>query len=116
MIILQKNGNATPSMAARLIERLPDQDDPRRPAEEKLVQDVVVVSFIGRYNVNVLEMDDHLFFSFIRWLWYGEQSMKWMDNAIKSIIRHPQQPKRYSWRWHCNQKSRRKPKQKLTLW
>ena len=46
-------------MAASLIERLPDQDDPRRPAEEKLVQDVVVVSFIGRYNVNGLEMDDH---------------------------------------------------------
>ena len=40
MIILQKNGNAAPSMAAALIERLPDPDDPQRPMEERVAQEI----------------------------------------------------------------------------
>ena len=35
-------------MAASLIERLPDPGDPQRAMEEKLAQDVVAMSFVGR--------------------------------------------------------------------
>ena len=48
MILQQKNGNAAPSVAAGLIERLPDESDPQRTMEEKVAQDVSVMSFIGR--------------------------------------------------------------------
>ena len=34
-------------MAATLIDRLPHKDDPRRPMEERLAQDVAVVSYLG---------------------------------------------------------------------
>ena len=34
-------------MAATLINRLPNKDDPLRPAEERLAQDVAVVSYLG---------------------------------------------------------------------
>ena len=44
---LQKNGSAVPSMAASLIDHLPNEDDPQRPSEERLAQDVAAVSFIG---------------------------------------------------------------------
>ena len=47
MVILQKIGKAAPSVAATLIERLPDEDDPQRPMEEKLAQDVAAVAFVG---------------------------------------------------------------------
>ena len=44
---LQKNGKAAPSVAATLIERLPDDDDPKRPMEEKIAQNVAAVAYIG---------------------------------------------------------------------
>ena len=47
-MILQKNGNATPSIAASLIERLPDENDPQRPMEETLAQNVAATVFVGR--------------------------------------------------------------------
>ena len=62
MMFLQKNGNATPSMAASLIERLPDQDDPRRPEEERLAQDVAAISFIGRWQYSMLTTTDSIFY------------------------------------------------------
>ena len=34
-------------MAASLIERLPDENDPQRPMEERLAIDVAAVSYIG---------------------------------------------------------------------
>ena len=46
-MILQKDGNATPSIAATLIEQLPDEDDPQRPMEEKIAQNVAAVAYIG---------------------------------------------------------------------
>ena len=49
MILRQKNGNAAPSMAAGLIERLPNENDPQRPMEEKIAQDVPAISFLGRW-------------------------------------------------------------------
>ena len=45
--ILQKIGKAVPSVAATLIERLPDEDDPQRPTEEKIAQDVATVTYVG---------------------------------------------------------------------
>ena len=47
IMILQKNGSATPSMAATLIEQLPNEDDPQRPMEEKISQNVAAVAYIG---------------------------------------------------------------------
>jgi hypothetical protein len=47
MVILQKIGKATPSIAATLIEKLPDEDDPQRPMEEMIAQNVAAVTYIG---------------------------------------------------------------------
>ena len=56
MAILQKIGKATPSVAATLIEGLPDQDDPQRPMQEKIAQNVAAMAYIGlwscRWTVN----------------------------------------------------------------
>ena len=51
-MILQKNGKATPSIVATLIEHLPHQDDLQRPMEEKHVQDVAAVAYIGLCDMN----------------------------------------------------------------
>ena len=45
--ILQKNGTATPSVAASLIEHLPDEDDPERPMEERIAKNVAFVAYVG---------------------------------------------------------------------
>ena len=50
IMILQKNGSATPSMAATLIEQLPNEDDPQRPMEEKISQNVPAVAYIGLWS------------------------------------------------------------------
>ena len=50
MVIPQKTGNATPSVAATLIERLPDEDDPQRPTEEKIAQNVAAVAYVGLWS------------------------------------------------------------------
>ena len=44
---LQKNGKATPSVAASLIERLPDEGDPERSAEERIAKNVVFIAYAG---------------------------------------------------------------------
>ena len=54
MMILQKIGMATPSVATTLIERLPDEDDPQRAIEEKIAQNVAVVAYLGLWSVNEL--------------------------------------------------------------
>jgi hypothetical protein len=48
-MILQKNGKATPSVAATLIERLPDDGDPQRSREETIARNVVFVAFAGTW-------------------------------------------------------------------
>ena len=50
VILLQKTGNATPSVVATLIERLPDEDDPQRPIEEKVAQNVAAIAYIGLWS------------------------------------------------------------------
>ena len=50
MLILQKIGRAVPSIAATLIERLPDEDDPQRAIEEKTAQNVAAISYIGLWS------------------------------------------------------------------
>ena len=47
MVVLQKIGKATPSVAATLIEQLPDEDDAKRPTEEKIAQNVAAVTYTG---------------------------------------------------------------------
>ena len=42
MVILQKTGRATPSVSATLIQRLPDENDPQRPTEEKIAREVAL--------------------------------------------------------------------------
>jgi hypothetical protein len=46
-MILQENGNATPSVVASLIERLPDKGDPQRSTEEKVAKNVAFVAYAG---------------------------------------------------------------------
>ena len=50
MVILQKIGRATPSVAATLIEQLPDENDPRRSMEVKIAQNVATVAYIGLWS------------------------------------------------------------------
>ena len=46
-MILQKNGKAPPSVAASLIESLPDEGDPQRSMEEKVAKNVVYIAYAG---------------------------------------------------------------------
>jgi hypothetical protein len=46
-MILQKNGKAIPSVAASLIERLPDESDPQRSSEERIAKNVNFVAYAG---------------------------------------------------------------------
>ena len=48
-MILQINGKAMPSVAASLIERLPDEDDPQRSVEEMIARNVVFVAYGGMW-------------------------------------------------------------------
>ena len=43
----QKNGTAVPSVAAGLIEKLPDETDPRWAEEVKIAQDTAAVAYAG---------------------------------------------------------------------
>ena len=47
-MILQKNGKATPSVIANLIERLPDEGDPRRSREERIAKNVGFIVYAGK--------------------------------------------------------------------
>ena len=47
VIILQKSGKATPSVAASLIERLPAEGDPQRSGEERAAKNVVSAAYRG---------------------------------------------------------------------
>jgi hypothetical protein len=49
-MILQKIGRATPSVAATLIELLPDEDDSQRPIEEMIAQNVAALSYAGPWS------------------------------------------------------------------
>ena len=49
IITLQKKGTVTPSVAASLIERLPDENDPRRPMEESVAKNVAFVAYAGMW-------------------------------------------------------------------
>ena len=46
---LQKQGIVTPSVAASLIQRLPDEDDPERPIEERLAKNVAFIAYAGMW-------------------------------------------------------------------
>jgi hypothetical protein len=48
-MILQKDGKATPSVAASLIERLPDEGDPQRSREETIAKDVIFIAYAGTW-------------------------------------------------------------------
>ncbi|KAF8815532.1 cytochrome P450 [Phlegmacium glaucopus] len=48
-----KSGKAAPSVAASLIECLPDEDDPQRLIEESLAQDVAAVAYLGGADTTV---------------------------------------------------------------
>ena len=48
-MILQKNGKATSSMTASLIERLPDEGDPQRSSEEWVARNVAWAAYAGTW-------------------------------------------------------------------
>ena len=47
--ILQENGKAMPCLTATLIDRLPHKEDPNRPMEGRLAQELGVEVYIGRW-------------------------------------------------------------------
>ena len=49
-MILQKNGKFTPSVAASLIERLPDDVDPQRFREETIARNVALSAYLGTWS------------------------------------------------------------------
>jgi hypothetical protein len=49
--ILQKDGKATPSVAASLIENLPDEGDPQRPEEEMIAKEVAWIVYAGTWFI-----------------------------------------------------------------
>jgi hypothetical protein len=46
-MIMQKNGEATPSVAASLIESLPDEGDSQRSEEERIAKGVAWIVYAG---------------------------------------------------------------------
>ena len=46
-MFLQNNGKAIPSVAANLIEQLPDEGDPQRFREETIARNVAFVAYLG---------------------------------------------------------------------
>ena len=46
----QNNGKFTPSVAADLIERLPEVGDAQRPMEERIAKNVVWVAYAGTWR------------------------------------------------------------------
>ena len=48
-MILQKNGNAMPSVAESLIKRLPVEGDPQRPRDETIAKGVLLVAYAGMW-------------------------------------------------------------------
>lgn len=44
---MQQNGKAVSSVAASLIERLPHEDSPERPIQERLAKEVAFVAYVG---------------------------------------------------------------------
>jgi hypothetical protein len=64
-IFPQKSGKATPSVAASLIEGLPDDGDPQRPLEETYAQGVLFAAYIGtwwsRLVCTILDSHRHLY-------------------------------------------------------
>jgi len=51
-----KKGIVTPSVAASLIERLPDENDPQRPMEERVAKNVAFVAYAGGSDTTVSSM------------------------------------------------------------
>ena len=66
MVILQKIGRATPSVAATLIEQLPDEDDPQRPVEEKIAQNVAAAAYIGLWSTVIKNYPQIIYLPSIR--------------------------------------------------
>ena len=48
---MQKNGKAAPSVAASLIESLPNEGDPQRSAEEKIARNVAWIVYAGTWRI-----------------------------------------------------------------
>ena len=56
---LQKNVNATPSVAESLIQHLSDEGDPQRPMEEMVVQNVAALAFVGWWRCKEFQRNVH---------------------------------------------------------
>ena len=50
VIIMQNSGRATPSVAATLIQQLPNKNDPQRHMEEKIAQNVAAMAYMGLWS------------------------------------------------------------------
>ena len=121
MVILQKTGRAAPSVAATLIEGLPDEDDPQRPMQEKIAQDVAAIAYIGLWSCKSTvnhgcPTDYFMSLPSAGADTVSERNENIMNNIINCILRQRQLCRPYSWPWHYIQRSRKKHKQKSMLW
>ena len=48
-MVQQKDHKAMPSVAASLIERLPDEGDPERSREETIARNVALIAYAGTW-------------------------------------------------------------------
>jgi len=85
-MILQKNGKAGPSVAATLIERLPDEGDPQRPMEEKLAQDVAAVAYVGMWSCKWTLNHGRPTDSFIAFLSAGADTVSERGEMISMVL------------------------------
>ena len=122
MVIPQKIGGVPPSVAAILIERLPDENDSQRPIEEKIAQNVAAVSYVGlwsfKWTVNHGWPTNYIMSlpSLAAGADTVSERSKSIINVNNYIIRQPQPCRPYSWPWHYIRRSRKKHKQKSMLW
>ena len=95
MVIPQKIGRAAPSIAATLIEQLPDEDDPQRSMEVKIAQNVAAISYVGQWSckwtVNLGWPTDYfMLLPSAGADSVSERNRNNIDNAINCIIRQRQ--------------------------
>ena len=115
MVTLQKTGSATPSVVATLIERLPDENDPQRPMDEKVAQNVAAIAYIGLWSCKLavnLGCPTNMSLSSAGADTVSERNKNIVNNVINCNFRQRQPCRPYFWPWHYIRRSKKKHKQK----
>jgi hypothetical protein len=81
-MILQKNGKATPSVAATLVQCLPDEGDPQRSGEEMIARNVALVAYAGTCPVVYIANFEPLADYFMRFVSAGADTVSKRNEKI----------------------------------